>query len=102
MSPRIPLWLIAVSTLTGCASGPPPMQVMLPPPRLPPPNLMTECQVPPPPRSAMLGDLLSNHVQAMALLHQCRRDHSDLIEFMNNATRRNNETNEPPTQEQHR
>lgn len=101
MSKRILILAIAALTLMGCASGPKPMPVTLtPPPRLPPASLLVPCEVPPPPTSGALSYLLSNHVEAMEIMHRCARRLNALIEYERNAIRHNNNTNEPHIKEQ--
>lgn len=67
MSKLIPSLLCAVSILTACASGAPPMREI--PPSPPPEHLMLLCPELPQPLSGTLGHLLQNHVQTMATHH---------------------------------
>ncbi len=67
---QVSVVLLAASwLLTACSSGTMPMPVL---PAPCPPNLTTDCPLPPPARSGRLTDLLDNHIEAMELYAQCR------------------------------
>lgn len=71
--------LLAVSMLTACASGGPPM----PAPRLPAPASLSEpCPDLPQPASGQLPDLLANHVETARRYHLCRERQRGLTEWI--------------------
>ena len=77
-------WLCLIaSTLTGCASAPPPAPVFLtlPPP---PPALAQPCPASlPVAASGSASDLLASDVAWAKAYHQCRQRHLSLVEWIN-------------------
>ena len=69
--------IVAVLMLTGCASGTLPIAVQ---PRACPANLTSPCTEPPPAKSGMLPDLLSNHIETMEMYKDCRDKQAKLAE----------------------
>ncbi len=73
------LLLIAVSILTACSSGPPPMPAVLP--SLPAADMQPAPELPPP-ASGSLPDLLTNHVDAMLAYHQLAQHQANLVRWL--------------------
>ncbi len=76
----IPMICLVALTLTGCASGPPPMPAPLPL-RLPPPHLTQPCPELLQPASGLLMELLANHIEVAQQYQLCREQLRTLAEW---------------------
>lgn len=77
MYKRIPLILIAASTLTGCTFGTPPMPATT---AIYLGNVDTDCPPIPSAKTGRLPDLVKNHKQALDLHHKCRDAYRTALE----------------------
>lgn len=74
---RIPVLLIAVSTLTACACGTPPTRGWEQPI---PDTVESDCPELPPAESGRLPDLVANHVDVTEHYHKCRESYRATME----------------------
>lgn len=80
MNKNILLIALAISTLTGCASGVSLTEIKKPK-LMVPASLTQACAVLPQPADGSRGELLNNHVQVAEAYHQCKQRHQALVEW---------------------